>query len=198
VWVIDPIDGTHFLTGIPFWCVSLGLVVGGEFVLGIIYAPVATELYSARKGGGAYLNGKPIRVSGEAELGRARVSVGFSYRRPVAQHTSAIDALLAAGCEYLRLGSGALGLAYPLPGASTATGRATRIPGTLRPGPGARSRSGRLDERFPWPGPGSAEGSEVLAATPALVAAGEAREIRERNGTISARRRSPRPRSSGR
>jgi myo-inositol-1(or 4)-monophosphatase len=45
VWVIDPIDGTHnFLTGIPFWCVSLGLITGGESVLGIIYHPLAREL----------------------------------------------------------------------------------------------------------------------------------------------------------
>ena len=58
VWVIDPIDGTHnFLTGIPFWCVSVGLVVAGELVLGIIYDPVAAELFSARSGGGAFLNG---------------------------------------------------------------------------------------------------------------------------------------------
>jgi myo-inositol-1(or 4)-monophosphatase len=49
IWVVDPIDGTHnFLTGIPVWCVSLGLVVGGELVLGIIYHPIAGELYSAR------------------------------------------------------------------------------------------------------------------------------------------------------
>ena len=84
VWVIDPIDGTHnFLTGIPFWCVSVGLVVAGELVLGIIYHPVAAELYSARKGGGAFLNGQPIKVSGESDLRRARICVGFSYRRPV-------------------------------------------------------------------------------------------------------------------
>ena len=50
LWIIDPIDGTHnFLTGIPFWCVSVGLVVAGELVLGIIYHPLAAELYSARK-----------------------------------------------------------------------------------------------------------------------------------------------------
>jgi len=117
VWVIDPIDGTHnFLTGIPFWCVSVGLVVAGELALGIIHDPIAGELYTARRGGGAFLDGRPIKVSGETDLTRARVCVGFSYRRPVAEHTRAVSALLAAGCEYLRLGSGALGLAYTAAG----------------------------------------------------------------------------------
>ena len=70
VWVIDPIDGTHnFLTGIPFWCVSVGMVAKGELMLGIIHHPLAGELYSARRDGGAFLNG------------RARISVGF--RSPI-------------------------------------------------------------------------------------------------------------------
>jgi myo-inositol-1(or 4)-monophosphatase len=117
VWVIDPIDGTHnFLTGIPFWCVSLGLVCDGELVLGIIYSPLAAELYSARSGSGAFLNGQPIKVSGETDLARARICIGFSYRRPVADHVTTVAALLSASCEYLRLGSGALGLAYTAAG----------------------------------------------------------------------------------
>jgi 3'-phosphoadenosine 5'-phosphosulfate (PAPS) 3'-phosphatase len=45
VWVIDPIDGTHnFLTGIPFWCVSVGLVVAGELVLGIMIPVIPIDL----------------------------------------------------------------------------------------------------------------------------------------------------------
>ena len=55
-------------------------------------------------------------MSGETDLTRARVCVGFSYRRPVAEHVRAVEALLSAGCEYLRLGSGALGLAYTAAG----------------------------------------------------------------------------------
>jgi myo-inositol-1(or 4)-monophosphatase len=117
LWIIDPIDGTHnFLTGIPIWCVSVGLMVDGELVLGIIYHPVAAELYSARKAGGAFLNGHAIKVSGETELTRARIGVGFSYRGPIADHVRTIDSLLSAGCEYLRIGSGALGLAYTAAG----------------------------------------------------------------------------------
>jgi myo-inositol-1(or 4)-monophosphatase len=169
LWVIDPIDGTHnFLTGVPFWCVSVGMVVGGDAVLGIIYNPLAAELYSARSGGGAFLNGQPISVSGEAELTRARVCVGFSYRRPVAMHARAVEALLNAGCEYLRLGSGALGLAY------TAAGRFDgyweRHTNAWDAAAGlvlVREAGGWTNDFFA--GPGLRNGNSVLAATPALV-----------------------------
>jgi myo-inositol-1(or 4)-monophosphatase len=168
VWVIDPIDGTHnFLTGIPFWCVSVGLVVAGELALGIVHDPLADELYTATRGGGAFLNGQPIRVSGETDLTRARVCVGFSYRRPVAEHVRAVEALLSAGCEYLRLGSGALGLAY------TAAGRFDayweRHINSWDAAAGlvlVREAQGSTNDFLA--NDGLTRGGEVLAATPAL------------------------------
>jgi myo-inositol-1(or 4)-monophosphatase len=117
VWIIDPIDGTdNFLRGIPFWCVSLGLLAAGEFVIGVIYNPITDELYAARQGQGATLNGRKIEVSKVKSLEQARLGIGFSYRRPVAPHVQAIKALLDAHCEYSRLGSGALGLALTADG----------------------------------------------------------------------------------
>jgi myo-inositol-1(or 4)-monophosphatase len=117
VWVIDPIDGTrNFVTGVPFWCISIGLVVDGSAVLGLIYDPPRDELFLAERGKGAYANGAPIKVSGETDVRKARICVGFSYRRPVGEHILAIDALLSEGCEYCRLASGALGLAYTAAG----------------------------------------------------------------------------------
>jgi myo-inositol-1(or 4)-monophosphatase len=169
VWVIDPIDGTHnFLTGVPFWCVSVGLVAAGELVLGIIYHPLAAELYSARKGGGAFLNGQPIKVSGETVLIHARICAGFSYRRPVAEHAQAIGAVLTAGCEYLRLGSGALGLAY------TAAGRVDAYWERHMNAWDAAAGLILVREAGGWTndflaGDGLMAGGEVLAATPGLV-----------------------------
>jgi myo-inositol-1(or 4)-monophosphatase len=169
VWVIDPIDGTHnFLTGVPFWCVSVGLVVDGELALGIIYAPLAAELFSARKGGGAFLNGRPMKVSGETDPTRARVSLGFSYRRPVAEHVRAIDALLSSGCEYARLGSGALGLAY------TAAGRFDGYWERHMNSWDAAAGLVLVREAGGWtndfvPDKHLTEGCEILAATPALA-----------------------------
>lgn len=117
VWIIDPIDGTaNFLRGIPLWCVSLGLLANGEFVIGVIYNPVTEELYAARRGKGATLNGRKIGVSKATSLEEARLGIGYSYRRPPAPHADAVKALLEAHCEYSRLGSGALGLAFTADG----------------------------------------------------------------------------------
>ena len=116
-WIIDPIDGTaNFLRGIPLWCVSLGLLAGNDFVIGVIYNPITEELYAARQGKGATLNGKSIEVSQAKSLGEARLGIGFSHREPVALHAEAIKRLLDAECEYSRLGSGALGLAFTADG----------------------------------------------------------------------------------
>ena len=99
-WIIDPIDGTtNFIAGIPVWCVSLGLVIGGKSMLGVIYNPVTEELYTAQAGSGAFLNGKRIRVSNAQKLDEARMHLGFSYRRPVQEHVSAVTACLEASCE---------------------------------------------------------------------------------------------------
>lgn len=169
VWVIDPIDGTHnFLTGVPFWCVSVGLVVDGEPVLGLILDPGRGELFHAVRGQGAFLDGARIRVSGETDLARARMCVGFSYRRAVDDHIRAVDGLLRAGCEYLRLGSGALGMAY------TAAGRFDgyweRHINSWDVAAGlvlVREAGGWVCDFLA--GDGLGKGGEILAVTPALL-----------------------------
>jgi myo-inositol-1(or 4)-monophosphatase len=171
VWVIDPIDGTtNFLTGVPFWCLSLALVVDGDSALGLIYHPAQDELFSAKRDGGAFVNGTPLRVSGETDLTRARLCVGFSYRRPVVDHVRTVEACLTAHCEYIRLGSGALGLAY------TAAGR---FDGYWERHINAWDAAAGLvlvREAGGWTNDFLAQdgytlGNEILAATPALVPA---------------------------
>jgi len=71
-WIIDPIDGTkNFVRGIPVWATLIGLEERGEITVGVIHNPVTGELYTARRDGGAFLNGERIRVSAIAELGGA-------------------------------------------------------------------------------------------------------------------------------
>jgi histidinol-phosphatase len=71
-WIIDPIDGTkNFVRGIGVWATLIALEERGEITVGVIHNPVTSELYTARRGGGAHLNGERIRVSDVAELGRA-------------------------------------------------------------------------------------------------------------------------------
>ena len=168
-WVIDPIDGTHnFVVGVRFWCVSVGLVVAGKSVIGHIYHPAEDELFSALDGRGAFLNGEPIKVSSETDVKKARLCVGFSYRAPIVDHVRTIDTLLTEGCEYLRIGSGALGLAY------TAAGRFEGYWERHLNSWDAAAGLCLVREAGGWTndflaGDGLLKGKEMLAATPALV-----------------------------
>lgn len=117
LWVIDPIDGTtNFLRGLPLWCVSIAVLSDNEPVVGIIYNPVTGELHSAKRGGGAWLNGRPIQVSSVTSLDRARIGLAFSYKRNLEQHIKVVSACFEANCEFTRLGSSALGMAYSADG----------------------------------------------------------------------------------
>ncbi|MFZ5808537.1 MAG: inositol monophosphatase family protein [Chloroflexota bacterium] len=80
IWVVDPIDGTtNFVRHIPVFAVSIGLVVDGEAVIGVVYQPMLDELFTAVKGKGAQLNGKPVHVSQTPSLSQALVGAGFPY-----------------------------------------------------------------------------------------------------------------------
>jgi len=75
VWIVDPIDGTkEYSTGLPDYCVSIGLAVGGEPVLGVVYAPETDELFSGVVGQGAFLNGQPVSPHGSGPEWRIAVS----------------------------------------------------------------------------------------------------------------------------
>ncbi len=81
-WIVDPIDGTtNFVHRFPFFAVSIGVEVDGEPALGVIHAPALGETYSATRGGGASLNGAPIRVSTTETLIGSLLATGFAYDR---------------------------------------------------------------------------------------------------------------------
>jgi myo-inositol-1(or 4)-monophosphatase len=112
-WIVDPIDGTaNFARGMPHFCISIAFVRDGCPEIGVIYQPVTDELYAARRGGGAVLNGQSIRVSGTASISHAIVEAGWSTRRPLSAYIALVERLFAAGAQVQRAGSGALGLAY--------------------------------------------------------------------------------------
>jgi histidinol phosphatase-like enzyme (inositol monophosphatase family) len=76
-WVVDPIDGTiSFVRGLPLFATLIALVLEGEPVLGVIDLPALDERYIGWRGGGAWRNGRPTRVSQRTELGGAIVSLG--------------------------------------------------------------------------------------------------------------------------
>jgi myo-inositol-1(or 4)-monophosphatase len=79
-WIIDPLDGTtNYAHGYPCFCVTLALEHDGEIVLGVTFDPTRDELFTAEKGNGATLNGRPIRVSATENLKDALLVTGFPY-----------------------------------------------------------------------------------------------------------------------
>jgi myo-inositol-1(or 4)-monophosphatase len=74
VWVVDPLDGTkEFIKHIPEFCVCIALVEHGVPTVGVSYNPVREELFAGARGLGVTLNGTPVRVSEQADLGAARI-----------------------------------------------------------------------------------------------------------------------------
>ena len=112
-WVVDPIDGTAcFVAGIPVWCVSIAFVVGREIEIGVVYDPNADELFAARRGGGAWLDGTPLSPAPATSLADGTTGIGYSLRRPGQATLDVLAPLLAADGMFQRNGSGALMLAY--------------------------------------------------------------------------------------
>jgi myo-inositol-1(or 4)-monophosphatase len=79
-WIYDPIDGTtNFAHGLPIFCASLALEIDGVVSVGAIYDPTREELFTAERGGGAYLNGRRLHVTPAATLIDALLCTGFHY-----------------------------------------------------------------------------------------------------------------------
>ena len=79
-WIIDPLDGTtNYAHGHPIFSVSIGLEINGALEWGIVYNPNLEEAFVARRGGGAFLNGDPIKVSETQSLGSSLLATGFPY-----------------------------------------------------------------------------------------------------------------------
>ncbi|XP_011868922.1 PREDICTED: inositol monophosphatase 3-like [Vollenhovia emeryi] len=120
-WLLDPIDGTvNFMHSFPHFCISVALTVCKELVLGIIYNPSSTELYTAIKGKGAFLNGKPIRTSKVTELKKALLMIEsvtkVQKNRDI--YAARLDALDKATQIARNIGSAALSLAYVAQGSA--------------------------------------------------------------------------------
>jgi myo-inositol-1(or 4)-monophosphatase len=80
-WYIDPIDGTtNYAHGFPIWTVTLAYEAHGRLQAGVTYAPCLGEIFWARRGGGAFRNGKRIRVTSCRRVEDALLCTGFSYR----------------------------------------------------------------------------------------------------------------------
>ena len=112
-WIIDPLDGTtNYAHGYPCFAVSLALESAGEVIVGVVYDPMREELFSAGKGQGAQLNGRPLQVSIVDNLIHSLLATGFPYDRRVSEKNNLnhFNELLMAAQEVRRDGSAALDL----------------------------------------------------------------------------------------
>ena len=113
IWVIDPIDGTaNFVRGIPVWAVVIACVKDGTTEIGVVHEPSTGETFFGRRGGGAFLNERPIRVSPAKSLSEGSVGVGFNNRAKADQTVGVINRIILDGGVFFRNASGAIMLAY--------------------------------------------------------------------------------------
>jgi myo-inositol-1(or 4)-monophosphatase len=113
-WIVDPLDGTtNYVHGFPAYCVSIALATADRLEVGVVFDPVRGECFTARRGGGARLDGRPLRVPAVETLDEAIAAVSFPPQ--VAADSPAVADFLAVvtrAQSIRRTGSTALNLAY--------------------------------------------------------------------------------------
>ena len=118
-WYIDPLDGTiNYLYGVPHWSVVICLADSDGALAGVVYDPVRDELFSAERGGGAWVSHgggspRPLRTTAVADLGIALVATGFAYVKDDRQEQARIlTRVLGEVRDLRRYGSAALDLSW--------------------------------------------------------------------------------------
>lgn len=111
-WHVDPIDGTtNFVYGLPAWSVSIAVATADHTEVGVVYNPVINELYTAIRGAGAHLNGRPVRVTDQGDLSLSLIGTGFSPHSGIRRVQAGIaTSVLPRIRDYRRFGSAALDL----------------------------------------------------------------------------------------
>lgn len=115
IWLVDPLDGTtNYTHRLPLVSISISLLHKGVPIVGIVYNPMLKEFYHAIRGGGAYLNDVPIKVSTVADLSSSLLVTGFAYDRHTNPNNNYAEfkhlSQISQGVR--RLGSAALDLAF--------------------------------------------------------------------------------------
>ncbi|HST04870.1 MAG TPA: inositol monophosphatase family protein [Chloroflexia bacterium] len=115
MWMVDPIDGTHnYANQLPFWCVSVAVASpAGEILACAVYDPLHDELFTAARGGGATLNGKPIQCTAKSRIEQAIVAYDIGHDPLISAHMVDLIAWVQPRVGKVRhLGSAALSLTY--------------------------------------------------------------------------------------
>ena len=113
IWVVDPLDGTNnFARSLPFFAVSIGLMVSNESMVGVIIDPINKKEYSATKGGGAFLNGRKIILPDFKDDYLPMIFLNHGYGQTDRSKFKKLSGLLASDFNILKLGTTALELCY--------------------------------------------------------------------------------------
>jgi myo-inositol-1(or 4)-monophosphatase len=114
-WIFDPLDGTtNYAHGLPIFCASLALEIDGVAEIAAVYDPNRRELFTAERGGGAFMNGQPLRTSDARQLLDAMLVTGFPYdvHSRVADIVGLFGAFVGRARAVRRLGSAAIDLCW--------------------------------------------------------------------------------------
>ncbi len=114
-WIIDPLDGTtNFVHGLPVYAISVALLRGRELVVGVVHEVNRDESFRAVRGGGAFCNDAPIRVSNVPLLSGALIATGFPYKDfgRMGAFLQILGSFFTGSHGVRRLGSAAVDLAY--------------------------------------------------------------------------------------
>lgn len=114
VWMIDPLDGTtNYIHQFPFFCISIGLEIDGELVVGVVEAPRLGIRFEAMKGHGATKNGQPIKASKRSEWRDGLFATGFSsYDNTLDEQLELLSHIVKRTRGIRRAGAAALDLCY--------------------------------------------------------------------------------------
>lgn len=114
-WVIDPLDGTtNFSSGLPEFCVSIGIQYKRQTIIGVVFAPYLGELFHAVRGKGAFINGKKISTGCNTDIHKAVVTTGFPVDkdRTADNNMDNVARVLPLVRGLRRLGSAAVDISY--------------------------------------------------------------------------------------
>jgi myo-inositol-1(or 4)-monophosphatase len=117
LWYVDPLDGTNnFAHGIPFFCISIGVFSLSlkQVIAGVVYNPFLDEMFTAERGGGAFLNGNTIHVSSLADIGISLLATGFPYDKAISKKNNIpeFNRVVPRVQGIRRMGSAAIDLSY--------------------------------------------------------------------------------------
>ncbi|HPQ81282.1 MAG TPA: inositol monophosphatase family protein [bacterium] len=170
-FIVDPLDGTvNYAHGFPFFCVSIALEERGELTAGVIFDPNRNELFEAKKGGGAFMNGSPISVSNAGSLRKSLLATGFAYNVQEGEALDNLDnfcAFIKRARAVRRPGSAAIDLAWVACGRIDGFWELFLKPWDMAAGVAIIREAGGMVTSFDG-GPYNLYGTEILASNGAI------------------------------